>query len=341
MSDPKTPTQGPGQAAEEMQKAEGRMATIPSRASTRVLALLPAILVGLSVWAFLGQWGENQYSAVLADSAASVLDARKVFTCVRDAYPDRDIKVYREEKDRPWTLDIEGHVFIWVNGRILPPDDAGDWEKYRINYDYLPSRSEIDPRSIPKETLERLKDQAKGQRQIPPTHPGYNAALFGGSTKAEVYDKQVSTRFLGRPITVNRLIAPAIARIDARVAKEKEGSAELSKFLTTIGSVGCFNWRLIRGQNQPSIHSYGMAVDVLPKNHERTAVYWLWESERRDNWASVPLSERWRPPESFIRAFEDEGFVWGGKWLDYDNMHFEYRPELILMRERYFPEISR
>jgi hypothetical protein len=29
-----------------------------------------------------------------------------------------------------------------------------------------------------------------------------------------------------------------------------------------------------------------------------------------------------------IKAFEDEGFIWGGKWEQYDNMHFEYRPEM-------------
>jgi hypothetical protein len=29
-----------------------------------------------------------------------------------------------------------------------------------------------------------------------------------------------------------------------------------------------------------------------------------------------------------IRAFENEGFTWGGKWALYDNMHFEFRPEL-------------
>jgi hypothetical protein len=28
---------------------------------------------------------------------------------------------------------------------------------------------------------------------------------------------------------------------------------------------------------------------------------------------------------------EEEGFIWGGKWPMYDTMHFEYRPELILL----------
>ena len=30
-----------------------------------------------------------------------------------------------------------------------------------------------------------------------------------------------------------------------------------------------------------------------------------------------------------VDAFEAEGFIWGGRWLHYDTMHFEYRPELL------------
>ena len=32
-----------------------------------------------------------------------------------------------------------------------------------------------------------------------------------------------------------------------------------------------------------------------------------------------------------VEAFEAEGFIWGGKWSEFDLMHFEYRPELILL----------
>jgi hypothetical protein len=32
-----------------------------------------------------------------------------------------------------------------------------------------------------------------------------------------------------------------------------------------------------------------------------------------------------------VRAFESHGFVWGGKWLFFDTIHFEYRPELLLL----------
>ena len=34
--------------------------------------------------------------------------------------------------------------------------------------------------------------------------------------------------------------------------------------------------------------------------------------------------------ETFLRFFEEHGFVWGGKWTPFDNIHFEYRPEILL-----------
>ena len=42
----------------------------------------------------------------------------------------------------------------------------------------------------------------------------------------------------------------------------------------------------------------------------------------------VPLKSRWMPPEAVIKIFESEGFIWGGYWIIFDNMHFEYHPEL-------------
>jgi len=47
----------------------------------------------------------------------------------------------------------------------------------------------------------------------------------------------------------------------------------------------------------------------------------------------IPLDRRWIPPAPVIAAFEEEGFIWGGKWLLWDNMHFEYRPELMTLKK--------
>ncbi|HPX27614.1 MAG TPA: M15 family metallopeptidase, partial [Treponemataceae bacterium] len=48
----------------------------------------------------------------------------------------------------------------------------------------------------------------------------------------------------------------------------------------------------------------------------------------------TPLKLRWIPPEKVISIFEEEGFVWGGKWIIWDNMHFEYRPDILLYSEK-------
>ena len=49
------------------------------------------------------------------------------------------------------------------------------------------------------------------------------------------------------------------------------------------------------------------------------ADYWLWRGS----------GERHRIPPEIVDIFERHGFIWGGKWLHYDTMHFEYRPELL------------
>ena len=40
------------------------------------------------------------------------------------------------------------------------------------------------------------------------------------------------------------------------------------------------------------------------------------------------------PPQPVIDAFERNGFVWGGKWLFFDPLHFEYRPETLLLADK-------
>ena len=43
--------------------------------------------------------------------------------------------------------------------------------------------------------------------------------------------------------------------------------------------------------------------------------------------------DSWMPPQKVIEIFEEHGFIWGGKWIIWDNMHFEYRPEVILFNK--------
>jgi len=80
-------------------------------------------------------------------------------------------------------------------------------------------------------------------------------------------------------------------------------------------SAGTYNCRAVADTGEPSMHSWGAAIDL----NSTYANYWLWPR-------GTPANAL---PAEIIEIFERHGFIWGGKWSHYDTMHFEYRPELI------------
>jgi hypothetical protein len=101
-----------------------------------------------------------------------------------------------------------------------------------------------------------------------------------------------------------------------------EWIAELSTSPPTYG----WNWRSIAGTRRRSNHSYGTAIDLLPRDLKGRFTYWRWDEEKTET-----NIQYYAPPEKVISIFEDHGFIWGGKWDLIDTMHFEYRPEILLL----------
>ena len=97
-------------------------------------------------------------------------------------------------------------------------------------------------------------------------------------------------------------------------------------------NISSYSWRKIQYFEKLSNHSFGTALDFLPKSWNGKAAYWNWVRDFREDWYNIPHEQRWSPPQILIDIFESQGFVWGGKWLYFDPMHFEYRPELFLLR---------
>lgn len=66
---------------------------------------------------------------------------------------------------------------------------------------------------------------------------------------------------------------------------------------------GCFNIRKKRGALSPSLHSWGIAIDV-----------------------NAAWNGFGKPPTlspGFVKCFTDAGFDWGGTWTKPDGMHFQ------------------
>ncbi|WP_428567304.1 MAG: M15 family metallopeptidase [Solidesulfovibrio sp. DCME] len=145
-------------------------------------------------------------------------------------------------------------------------------------------------------------------------------ALYGHD-KAQVHVNLRPVRFFSQTIPFNARqgAAEAFARVTARLEKLAAADPRVTRYL--LPASGGLVWRMIAGTQRLSAHAFAVAVDVSPRGNP----YWR-NLPRGQN----ILSGRQAFPAAVVAAFEAEGFIWGGKWSEFDLMHFEYRPELVL-----------
>jgi hypothetical protein len=258
-------------------------------------------------------------------------------------YPGKVQDVSRSGRD--WTIRIGDETFYWAQGRLLPEGLRDSWENYRPHTFTIYPETVPEPENFSPGQIEDLRIQGSSAARLDreDQHRAFQGALYGGVTRPEIERNLVQEQFLGHPVTVHRDMTEPLKRVARAINVAAERDREIADFIAAIRSVEGYNWREIRGTRRMSYHSWGLAVDILCDQQQssgqrsgepavnrwdRLVVYWLWECSHNDNWMLVPLEKRWMPPAPVIRAFENEGFIWGGKWALYDNMHFEFRPEL-------------
>lgn len=138
-------------------------------------------------------------------------------------------------------------------------------------------------------------------------------ALYG--TDAPTVRKGLrAARFNGKAFSLAEQAAQAFGRAAPKL-EALAGRPEYKKFLKPDGS---FYWRKIAGENRLSSHSFGIAIDLGAD----AAPYWRWSRQ-------MPHPMQKSYPTEIVRIMEEHGFIWGGKWHEYDLMHFEYRPEIL------------
>lgn len=134
-----------------------------------------------------------------------------------------------------------------------------------------------------------------------------------GSARQDVESKLESVNISGIKARLVHKAAKALK--GAELDKLASLNPDLRKFLKPDGG---FAWRKIAGEAVPSAHSYGIALDLSAG----LAPYWRWSRQ-------MPHPMQKTYPKRIVAAMEEAGFIWGGKWREYDLMHFEYRPEII------------
>jgi hypothetical protein len=124
---------------------------------------------------------------------------------------------------------------------------------------------------------------------------------------------------------------PALEEVSRECEALAKSDAEVAAFLKGISVISGFYHRNVAGTGNRSYHGYGLALDIIPKSYGGKEAYWRWVMERGGDWWAVPYTRRWMVPRPIVDAFEKNGFVWGAKWLFFDQLHFEYRPEVIFL----------
>lgn len=141
-----------------------------------------------------------------------------------------------------------------------------------------------------------------------------------GSNKSKIQSNIKNTKFGYNNVQFN-------SNNNANKALNKAGN-EINSLIKNNGKVyknvyplsGTFNYRVIKGTNRLSPHSFGIAIDLKRDNRD----YWKWASEEKgiERIAGYPME--------IVKIFEKNNFIWGGKWNHFDILHYEYRPELII-----------
>jgi hypothetical protein len=152
-----------------------------------------------------------------------------------------------------------------------------------------------------------------------------------GRTDREIRSHGQSVKFLDHRMFVNDLLINPLAAVEGDILDAARDDGAVATWIDELDITYSFIDREIAGSPTRSHHAWGMAVDFVPESYGRRAVYWRWSRVYdREGWHLISMERRWSPPQAVIEIFEEHGFVWGGKWAHFDNIHFEYRPEILL-----------
>ncbi len=250
---------------------------------------------------------------------------------ITTAYPDRIED--RSFRDGEWAVRIDGRWYYWEEGRLLTADLRPRSEEFTPLRFYRYYRGPLRIREVGPEFAERLRNILAERETDPPVrHPGFQDALYGVSSRAEAEATMVEVRFLSRRTRVHPVTVEALRRVEREVRQAASRDPDVAEFVGGLNAVEGFHWRNIAGTRARSFHSYGVAVDLIPGYYGGDFGYWRWAAEAGvEDWWALGEEDRFMIPQPIVDAFERNGFVWGGKWLFFDPIHFEYRPEVFLL----------
>ncbi|MDR3302399.1 MAG: M15 family metallopeptidase [Spirochaetaceae bacterium] len=268
--------------------------------------------------------------AAPAENGEAPDKAELLMKALSAAYPRLIGQAVRLDND--WAVTLRGEWFYYTDGKLLPERLRPQAANYSPQPFYkYPEKQPAWKKPSPEEA-ERLAQAAKNRQNGGAANRSiiFFDTLWNIHNRDEAWNQVKTIKFLGKSIMVHHAILEPVALVEQRINAAARRDAVVAAWLKQIHTVSAWNWRNIADVKTRSNHAYGTAIDILPKK-PNGETYWLWTAKKKAAWWNVPYSQRVQPTEAVIKIFEDYGFIWGGKWAFYDTMHFEYRPEILLL----------
>lgn len=260
----------------------------------------------------------------------------ELLSLFRKAYPDIQFKSEYNAFAGDWKilLSLEDRTaeFFWADGMFLPESEIENknlYNSFLYEYDFALH----DPADFTEEDIEKIRQlsSTENRTSVKGTPPFFYDFVYDCKTRVSLEQHIKKNPFLGKRSNAHERLREPLAKVEKEILESSKSDAEVKNFLDTLLSADSYSWRNISDSGNRSFHSLGVALDLLPRGWKQKNVYWAWRRDiDGDNWMKLPLERRWMPPKKVIEIFESNGFLWGGKWAIWDNMHFEYRPEVIL-----------
>ena len=237
--------------------------------------------------------------------------------CDHYAHYIKNVKLIYLSNNSDFQISFKNGIdFYFQNGRLLSTEETASDLAYPVRLYYYPKGR------ITKATAQKKKFPEQAAFTFYKSVYGFN--------RKQIYANLKTLDFFGFKIKFNKKNGAydALLKVRDEIARLKNKNPQIRTYLRSLVSISTYRWRYIRNKQILSLHSFGIAIDFLQKRYDKQ-VYWYWAQKYYPDFNELPFSERQRAPWELIKAFEKHGFIWGGKWYFFDNLHFEYRPELV------------
>lgn len=251
---------------------------------------------------------QNIRTLIVSGEKEYKIKMKQHLLCLMLAYPEHAVDLERSDDGNVYLIMKSGAKILYddkekksMEEKIAKPDLQDMMEQIYplgaidrlMDVDFDPGRSRVYP--LLEEVYGATSKQIQSNLDDVKTDYGY--LLFNGSNNA----------------------AKALESVMADLIPLAQSRPDIRPYIMPYG--GTFNYRNIAGTNRLSPHAFGIAIDLATNKND----YWQWASRKEGE-------ERLKAyPQEIVDIFEKNNFIWGGKWGHFDILHFEYRPEIIMM----------